>query len=196
MSPDQIIAVVTALLTGASNPDFDNLKDGGHDPRYPVKVEACEFPPGSLEVEGQTVLCGTISVPEDYDLPEGRRIPLEFAIMAARTQSPAPDPMIYLHGGPASGTLNMLGPVSERLFANHRRTRDLVTFDQRAAALSSRTVSCTKGMAEHIEELVSIKQKKLPESGLAELVAPCVAEIRASDADLSACPPSAPMAQI
>lgn len=186
MTPDQIFAVVAALLAGEPDPDFDRLKEGGYDDRYPVVVEPCELPPGTLEVEGQTLICGTVSVPENYQEADGRRVPLEFAILNARSMSPAPDPLIYLHGGPASGTLNILGPVADRLYANHRQTRDIVTFDQRAAALSASSVVCYQGMADHIVELVGVKQETLPQATLRAMVAPCVEEIKASGADLPA----------
>jgi pimeloyl-ACP methyl ester carboxylesterase len=186
VSPDQIFAILASLVSGAADPDFDVLRDGGFDPRYPVAVERCELPPGTLEVEGKTLVCGTVSVPEDYDAPDGRRIPLKFAILKARSLSPAPDPVLYLHGGPGSGTLQILGPLADRLFAKHRSTRDIVTFDQRAAALSATTVSCHEDMADHIVELVRVSKAKLPESALGEMVAPCVEEIVASGADLPA----------
>ena len=186
MQAAEIIAVVTALVTGAGEPAFEPLREGGHDERYPVAIEQCELPPGALEIEGRTVICGTVDVPEDYDNPEGRRIPLEFAVLKARTQSPAPDPVFYLHGGPGGGTLQMLGPVADILYANHRRTRDVVTFDQRAAALSSRTVACYEEMAENVVDLTKVTLETLPKSTMDEMVEPCVREIQSAQADLSA----------
>lgn len=186
MTPEQIFAVVAALIAGETDPDFQHLQTGGHDSRYPVTVEACELPPGTLEIEGQTVLCGTVDVPEDYDRPDGLRIPLEFAILKARTQSPMSDPLVYLHGGPGGGTLQILGPLAEILYANHRRSRDIVTFDQRAAALSASTVVCYENTADNIVELVGVEQHKLPDATLNTMIAPCVEEILASGVDLSA----------
>lgn len=186
MSPDQIFAILASLVSGASDPDFDQLRNGGFDDRYPVAVERCDLPPGTLEIEGKSLVCGTVEVPENYDLPESRRIPLEFAILKARSMSPAPDPVLYLHGGPGSGTLSILGPLADQLFAKHRATRDVVTFDQRAAALSATTVTCHKDMADHIVELARVTTGNLPTTALSEMVAPCVEEITASGADLPA----------
>ncbi|GKY90255.1 hypothetical protein STA1M1_41240 [Sinisalibacter aestuarii] len=176
------------MVAGQPNADFDQLHAGGYDARYPVTVEACEFPPGTIEVEGQTVICGTVSVPEDYARPDGNRIPLEFAIIKAASRSPAPDPLVYLHGGPGGGTLEALGPVGDLIFREHRRTRDIVAFDQRAAALSSRTVNCYRDMADHIVELAKVPAgtRELPGELLARVIDPCLEEIRASDADLTA----------
>ncbi|WP_170579867.1 alpha/beta fold hydrolase [Ruegeria arenilitoris] len=186
MTPEQIFAVVAALVAGEPDPSFEQLKSGGHDSRYPVTVEPCELPPGTLEVEGQTVLCGIVDVPETYDAPDGPRIALEFAILKARSQSPVADPLVYLHGGPGGGTLQMLGPVAEILYANHRQTRDIVTFDQRAAALSGSTVTCHQNTAENLVKLVGVAAQKLPRETLNALVAPCVDEILASGVNLRA----------
>lgn len=186
MTPEQIFAVIAALVSGEPDPRFDTLRSGGYDASYPVAIEPCKLPPGTLEVEGQSVICGTVTVPENYDTPDGRKIPLEFAIMKARSQSPAPDPLIYLHGGPASGTLNALGLVSDQLYANHRQTRHIITFDQRAAALSAGTVSCFQQMAEHLKELAAVARDDTLKASLDVLIKPCVEEILATDVDFPA----------
>ncbi|GGG83104.1 hypothetical protein GCM10011415_36150 [Salipiger pallidus] len=186
MTADQIFAVLTALLAGEAAPEFQPLRDGGHVAAYPVTVEPCNLPLGTLEVEGQTVICGTVSVPESYDPPSERRVPLEFAILKAQTLAPAPDPIVYLHGGPAAGTLGSIGLVSNVLFPNHRRTRDIITFDQRAAALSSTSVRCYEGIADHIVDLVKVSREDPEAPDLGDFVAPCVDEILASGADLPA----------
>ena len=186
MTPDQLFAVIAALLSGTPHPDFEHLRAGGYDSRYPVAVESCELPPAPMDVEGHTVLCGTVTVPENYDDPDGRTIPLEFAILKSNSRSPAPDPLLYLHGGPGSGTLHILGPLANLAYANHRRTRDIITFDQRAAALSASTVICYENMADHIVELVGVDEELLPEATLNAMVAPCVEELYASGADLEA----------
>lgn len=65
MTPEQIFSVSAALLAGEPDPDFDQLSAGGHDTRFLVAAEPCEPPPSALEVEGQTVVCGTVTVPEN-----------------------------------------------------------------------------------------------------------------------------------
>ena len=102
MTPEQIFAVVSALLMGQPDPAaFSTIRAGGADPRYPVTIEACPAKAvPATEIEGSTVICGRINVPEDHAKPDGIRIDLAFAVMKARTHSPAGDPVIYLHGGP------------------------------------------------------------------------------------------------
>ncbi|MGI3169912.1 alpha/beta fold hydrolase [Pseudooceanicola sp. C21-150M6] len=187
MTPDQIFAAVAALLLQEGNPDFDRLRSGGYDDRYPVTVSACEYPPGPLEVEGKTVICGSVDVPENYEAPEGRRIGLQFIIFDAQTLSPAADPLVYLHGGPAGGTLQISEAVANRMFPKHRLTRDIITFDQRASKLSYGSVECTGSIADNALDLAK-SEKANPEDTTVvySLLADCVEEIRATGADLPA----------
>lgn len=184
MTPDQIFAFVGALLATAPDPAFDRLRAGGADPRYPVAVAACPAPLPPLEVEGRTMVCGTVSVPEDHAKPEGRRIGVRFTVLRARSVAPAPDPVAYLHGGPGAGTMDQL-PLVARGFEKLRATRDIVTFDQRAAGLTSTTVRCMENIASNIADVMRLAKKELSDLELgARLFAPCVAEVRASGADL------------
>lgn len=186
MTPDQILATLAALVAGQTNPDFDQLRSGGYDARYPVTVEACDYPPAPFEVEGQTIICGIVSVPEHHDRPDGRRIDLKFAIFDALTNSPASDPLVYLHGGPAFGTLHIIDPVATKLFPRHRMTRDVITFDQRGAALSSGSVQCYENLSDHILDLALADKGKGDPAIFSQIIEPCVAEIRAMDVDLTA----------
>jgi pimeloyl-ACP methyl ester carboxylesterase len=157
MTPEQIIAVVTALLAGEPDPAaFSLLRAGGADPRYPVTLEAC--PPEAVpatEVEGSSVVCGRVNVPEDHGNPDGTRIDLAFAVLRARTQSPVPDPVIYLHGGPGGGAVKDLAGIVHPLFDGYRSRRDVVTFDQRAAGISSDMVTCFSTLGGDIYELLA-----------------------------------------
>jgi pimeloyl-ACP methyl ester carboxylesterase len=186
MTPDQIIAVVTALL--ATEPDpaaFSTIRAGGADPRYPVTVEAC--PPNAVpptEVEGGTVICGRVNVPEDHGDPDGPRIDLAFAVLKARTQSPVPDPVIYLHGGPGGGAVQALAGVVHPLFDGYRSRRDVVTFDQRAAGISSDMVTCFNTLGGNILEL--LVPSSFTDDKQAAFFQTCAEELAAKGNDLTA----------
>ena len=70
MTPEQIITAVALLLSTDANSAFDTLRAGGYDPHYPVEIIACPETTSSLDVEGHSLICGTVSVPEDYSMPE------------------------------------------------------------------------------------------------------------------------------
>src|SRR5690349_20936484 len=44
--------------------------------------------------------CGTLTVPEDHQQPGGRQIKLAVAILKSSSGRPAPDPVVFLQGGP------------------------------------------------------------------------------------------------
>ncbi|MEM5471898.1 alpha/beta fold hydrolase [Hoeflea sp. AS60] len=182
MSPDQILPILIALLTAATEPAFDKLKEGGHDDRYPVTVEACPRPLGPLEVEGKTVICGRVEVPEDHDAAGGPTIPLAFAVLKSHSTAPAPDPVIYLHGGPGGFTVQTI-PMNATLFEFLRDRRDVVLFDQRGAGISDRTIACYNEVAADFPQFAEADEEKLfgPDDPLAK----CLTETVASGIDLS-----------
>ena len=53
---------------------------------------------------GQTVECGYLTVPKDRSQPDGSTIRLHIAIFRSHSDQPAPDPVVYLAGGPGVRT--------------------------------------------------------------------------------------------
>jgi pimeloyl-ACP methyl ester carboxylesterase len=186
MTPDQIVAAVMALVSGTTDPSaFSTIRGGGADARYPVTVEACPRPLPAGEVEGKTVICGRVEVPEVHGNDESRRIELAFAVLKARTQSPAPDPVVYLHGGPGGGAVRDLWSIVVPVFDQFRARRDLVTFDQRAAGISSDMVTCLDTLGANIVSLIApgALPDTMPEG---ERFAQCMDEIKAKSGDITA----------
>jgi len=107
--------------------------------RYPLTVIPCPtvLPPN--EIEGKTITCGILTVPENYANPKGRQIDLTYAVLRSRSLSPAPDPIIDLRGGPGGSLLQ--ASVLETRAKNYeplRQTRDLILLDQRGTQFSNR----------------------------------------------------------
>jgi hypothetical protein len=67
-----------------------------------------------LEIEGKTLICGTVNVPEDHAMPEGRRMDLQFAVYKSRSLVPAADGVVHLHGGPGGGIVDAVGSAGRR----------------------------------------------------------------------------------
>jgi pimeloyl-ACP methyl ester carboxylesterase len=111
------------------------------DAPFTVTQTPCPVRTDLSEVEGETVLCGTITVPENYREPDGKTVDLAFAVLKADSLSPEPDPVIYLHGGPGAAELRDLAKMSDR-FAPIRRTRDVILFDQRGTGYSNGPLAC------------------------------------------------------
>ena len=78
-----------------------------------------------------------MSVLEDRSAPDGRRLKLAVAILKSLSQSPRPDPIVWLAGGPG-GALVARAPefVRSGLLDGWRADRDVILYDQRGAGLS------------------------------------------------------------
>ena len=91
------------------------------------------------EVEGETYSCGVVPVPENYDEPDGRSIELFYLKLHSTSQSPAPDPVVYLAGGPgSSGSYELSGNPGVLANLNAiRERRDIIAYDQRGTGFSN-----------------------------------------------------------
>lgn len=191
MTFSELLATLTAML--APEPDtsaFTRLIAGGYDGRAPVEIQTCPRPLDPSEVEGETVICGIVTVPEDHDAPEnGRTIDLEFVLLKAESSYAVSDPLLYLHGGPGGGNLPGGVHFVSQNFGPFRDTRDLIAFDQRAAGISSDSIECTNVLTGNIDGVLADGAGLLEEveGGYApsQLLRDCLAEIEASGVDLS-----------
>jgi pimeloyl-ACP methyl ester carboxylesterase len=93
-------------------------------------------------------------VPEDRSAESGSEhtVWLHVAIIHSTSETPEPDPIVYLGGGPG-------GYVSEysfgigRMFDNINRSRDVIVFDQRGVGLSQPSLDCPEVDAYVLEML-------------------------------------------
>ncbi len=80
--------------------------------------------------------CGYITVPENHEDPEGRKIQIAYVVLEAKDSLSDADPVIYLSGGPGGSALD-----SERIsrWNSHpfREKRDVILLDQRGIGYSS-----------------------------------------------------------
>lgn len=187
MTPDQIVAFVLALTAPAPvDPLFPVIAAGGADPRFPVIAAPCPRPLAPFEVEGRTVACGKISVPEDHENPEGRRIDLSFMVYKSRSLSPAPDAVVHLHGGPGVGIVARTS-ITTTFFEHLRTRRDVVAFDQRGVDQSaSAETRCFDTLASNPEALVQATKGLGDRIALTrQMTRACLDEIAASGADIT-----------
>ena len=99
-------------------------------------------------VEGKDLRCGYLTVPEDQQHPGKQKLKLAVAIFKASTPNPAPDPYVYLSGGPGGPLLSDVGPLISRtnpqgIFpANITLGHDLILIDQRGTGYSQPLLNC------------------------------------------------------
>ena len=106
-------------------------QEGGEErkSRFPEGLKPCRV--GT--VDG---VCGSLSVPENRDLANGRELGLFVAIAPARSESRQADPIVVLEGGPGASVVHFAG-LHVQTFAGATATRDLVLIDQRGTGRSA-----------------------------------------------------------
>jgi pimeloyl-ACP methyl ester carboxylesterase len=99
-------------------------------PTEPLATAPCDLPDINRPAR-----CGVLEVPENPDKPAGRKIGIHVAIVPASSDSPKPDPIVVLAGGPGESAIGdasyYVGRLSPLL-----ADRDLVLVDQRGAGQS------------------------------------------------------------
>lgn len=91
--------------------------------------------------DGRDVTCGYLIVPEDRSRPE-KTIRLHVAIFAGESSNPAPDPVVYLDGGPGGDALEAVPFTFEDNFGPLLADRDVILFDQRGTGYSEPSLAC------------------------------------------------------
>jgi len=85
--------------------------------------------------------CGHLEVFENRETRKGRKIKINVLVVQATGNSPLPDPLFYIPGGPGSSAVEDASGVAGQL-ASIRQRRDLVFVDQRGTG-GSNPLNCT-----------------------------------------------------
>ena len=121
--------VVSAALVGLGMLIASCAERNG-EPARTMALGECRLPRYALAAQ-----CGELTVLENRERPEGRKIKLTVAVLPANTLHPQPDPLFVLAGGPGQAATN-LGPFVA-LLQDVRRNRDIVLVDQRGTGRSA-----------------------------------------------------------
>ncbi|GAA5139104.1 alpha/beta hydrolase [Thalassotalea piscium] len=84
----------------------------------------------------QKVQCGTLQVPENYQVPAGTQISVNFAVIPAIDKTQNKEPLMFLAGGPGQAAAEIAASLRQG-FTQVRKTRDLILVDQRGTGKSN-----------------------------------------------------------
>nr|WP_246401564.1 alpha/beta fold hydrolase [Jiangella mangrovi] len=87
--------------------------------------------------------CGVLTVPEYRADPDSRTIELPY--VRVRSENPTQPPLVFMNGGPGSGSLQLAGYFSYGL--GLAETRDVVVLEQRGGARSTPSLQCSGAAA-------------------------------------------------
>lgn len=151
----------------------------------PFTPTPCPIPP----IEGITIDCGYLTVAESRRNFTGKYIQLAVAIMRSPNPNHAPDPMLFLAGGPGQGAID-LAPALAGAYGPTLAQRDIILIDQRGTGYSKPALNCSLGMMtiDGRLPLTNGKEENRPSiinQQVAALTA-CGATLREAGIDLSA----------
>jgi pimeloyl-ACP methyl ester carboxylesterase len=185
MNYTDIVGLIS-VLTGQAGDEFAALKAGGNGPQ-PIPQIICPRPLPAEEIEGKTVFCGTVQVPEDHARSDGKKISLEFAILKSHSLYPEADPVVYLQGGPGGSAIGQISLLAQT-FEPFRKTRDVVFWDQRSAGLSGQSVKCFSALAANAAIIARKKYTTTDIDGTnldSNTIADCLREVEAAGIDIA-----------
>ena len=88
----------------------------------------------------EDAICELITVPLDYDAPNGATIDLRLITLPATSRNPAADPMVFLAGGPGQSAIQA-APFWLRSHRALRSDRTFIFLDQRGTG-GSASLAC------------------------------------------------------
>ena len=107
------------------------------------RASACPFQLGAGIVDGKTVRCGYVTVPESRQNPQGAKVQLAVAIFKSPNVQNDTSPVVRLEGGPGGPSLdNWARYITSSNFSTFVFNHDLVMFDQRGTGYSTPSLNC------------------------------------------------------
>ncbi len=101
-------------------------------------TQPCEFE----TYPWSTVECGYVTVPEDRYGDSADTIQLAIALYRSKSQTPAPDPIVFLQDNPGRGAIEWTTSIYPSFIAPLLAERDVIIIDQRGSGLSVPALDC------------------------------------------------------
>ncbi len=149
-----VLSTATAAPTGTATLAPATPTSGS--PTEPLRAYNAAFEAANCEFkipEDATVECGYIVVPEARAGDSVNAVRLAVAIYRSQSDTPAPDPVIFLQGGPGSEGIKFAAETYDYYVKPILAERDFITFDQRGVGMSKPSLACQELEDLHLQHL-------------------------------------------
>jgi pimeloyl-ACP methyl ester carboxylesterase len=127
--------------------------------------------------------CGTLTVPENRSKPGEGKVQLPVVIVPSKTQPAAPDPVLYMAGGPGA---NGIAQAEELARVGLNQKRDLIIMNQRGNAYSLPNLACPELDRDYAAAVALPLDSKATETAHVAATKACHDRLVAAGIDLSA----------
>ncbi|MER5765903.1 alpha/beta fold hydrolase [Streptomyces sp. NPDC002082] len=179
-----LLAALGPTAASAAPPPTDTAGVTG-----PVTAAASRFVPGPCPEPPEpiealaTARCGVLEVPENRDRPDGRTIGLAVAVIPAVSAKPAPDPVVFMAGGPGG---EVFDDIPFLVSSGLNRDRELVVMAQRGNLYDKPGLACPELDRFHARAVGLPSYTPQTEKLMADAVKQCRDRLAADGTDLSA----------
>jgi pimeloyl-ACP methyl ester carboxylesterase len=120
-----------------------------------------ENTPCNFEVPNEVqVNCGFVTVPEDRNGDVTDTVRIAVAVFKSISNTPKPDPILYLQGGPGGKAIEWSAGSYESVIAPLTSDRDFVVFDPRGVGFSQPNLECNEFKTTYLQDL----EGKIPQN--------------------------------
>lgn len=133
------------------------------------------------------LVCGYLDVPENRrDPASSQRLRIPVAIVKSPGNTPKPDPVVFLHGGPGAAPLS-----AERvyqLFGGHMvgKDRDIIIYNQRGSLMTEPALRCDALLSVRIDAFAADLTLEERDQQISELAKECLRNLMSEGRDLNA----------
>jgi pimeloyl-ACP methyl ester carboxylesterase len=134
-------ALLTGAILGATTLGLGSTDLAAGTPGVSPAFVRATCPAGVFPAD-RDVDCGFIRVPEDRSRPNGPQIKVAAALVHATAANPAPDPIVFLAGGPSFGAISPFPLDVYFAGAPYAEDHDVILVDTRGTGTSTPRLGC------------------------------------------------------
>ena len=178
---------ITALGTGDISNQQSEQPGGPFNPSFTARDCLEMTSPEAVDTilrYNPAITCGHVSVPANWEAPDGNMIELAVYRVAPTTNFRASEPVVVLAGGPGQSGINMLLDFVDQDVAYLRERSEIIVVDQRGTGFSTPSLVCPDAAAIK-QELATSKNVEASYAAIQKALLACAEDLTARNVSLA-----------